>query len=81
MSVMQEVVVEIIGRKCPCSLIQENYIYLFRDIVCNNVMPCSLIEVTKLFGGYTASIFRVEVSLKMEAAYFSIMLLNFYQNA
>jgi hypothetical protein len=94
MTVIQEAAVEIIARKCQvCTgMYSKIYlssfyvhwyrkiIYLFRDIVSNDVIPHSLIEVTSLFGVYTASIRRVEVSLKMEAACFSRMLLNFYQN-
>lgn len=95
MSVMQEVAVEIITRKCwiGTSMYSKiclsrfhvhwnrKIVYLFRDIVTNNVMPCSLIEVINLFGGHIASILRTEVSLQMAAACYSITLLNFYQNA
>lgn len=93
-SVMQEVAVEIIARKCRIGTSMyskiclsrfhvhwyRKIIYLFRDIVSNDVMWHSLIEVTNLFGGHTASILWVEVSLQMEAACFFRTLLNFYQN-
>jgi hypothetical protein len=92
MSVTHEATVEIIARKCKiCTSmyskiclsrfhvhLYRKMIYLFREIVSKDVMACSLIEV---FGGHTASILRVEVFLKMKAACFSIMLLNFYKNA